>query len=97
MFMTVAQHGIVGQMQSPLDMTYLADAVLLLRYFEQEGEIRKAVSVVKNRGGRHETAIREFNFDKNGIEVGESLREFQGVLTGVPTYTGTAKKMIRRK
>lgn len=95
--MTVAQHGILGQMQAPIDVTYLADTVLLLRYFEQAGAIRKAISVVKKRAGRHEATIREFNFDQRGIEFGEPLVEFDGVLTGVPVYTGGAKKMIRRK
>lgn len=94
--MTMAQHGILGQMQTPIDVTYLADTVLLFRFFEHEGVIRKAVSVVKKRGGQHETAIREFGFDAEGIEVGQSLREFHGVLTGVPAYTGSASKMIGR-
>jgi circadian clock protein KaiC len=94
--MTLAQHGLLGQMQSPIDLTYVADAVLLLRYFEQAGQIRKAISVIKNRDGQHETAIREFNFDKRGLQVGEPLHDFQGVLTGVPTYSGSSKKMIRK-
>lgn len=94
--MTLAQHGLMGQMQSPIDLTYVADSVLLLRYFEQGGEIRKAISVVKNRDGQHETAIREFRFDKKGLHVGEPLRDFRGILTGVPTYTGKSKKMIRK-
>ncbi|HUR60307.1 MAG TPA: ATPase domain-containing protein [Opitutaceae bacterium] len=94
--MTVAQHGVLGQMQSPVDLTYLADAVILLRYFEERGEIRKAISVVKNRDGQHETAIRELNFGKGGLQVGEPLRDFRGVLTGVPAFTGNSEAMIRR-
>lgn len=94
--MTVAQHGLLGSMHSPIDLTYLADAVLLLRYFEQGGEIRKAISVIKNRDGHHETAIRELTFDKQGLRVGEPLRDFHGVLTGVPSYTGSSEKMLRK-
>ncbi len=93
--MTLAQQGIVGQMSSPVDLTYLADTVILLRYFEQGGEIRKAVSVVKKRTGKHESAIREFVIDGGGIRVGDSLKEFHGVLTGVPIYSGQAKQMLR--
>ena len=80
----VAQHGIVGtEMQAPIDASYLADTVLLLRYFEAFGEVRQAISVVKKRTGEHERAIRELRFNK-GIEVGEPLRNFQGVLGGSP-------------
>lgn len=95
--MTVAQHGLLGQMQAPVDITYLADTVLLMRYFEQAGAIRKAVSVIKKRGGQHESTIRELNFDPHGIEVGQPLTEFHGVLTGVPVYSGGEKKMLRKK
>ena len=87
-----AQHGIIGQMHSLFDVTYRADTVMLLRFFEHEGEIRKAVSVVKKRGGRHEASIREINFDQKGIEVGEPLRAFRGVLTGVPAYVGSSER-----
>lgn len=92
--MTVAQHGIVGQMNTPVDLTYLADTVMLLRYFEQDGRIRKAISVVKKRMGSHEDFIREFKFDSKGIRVGEPLEKFHGVLTGVPTYDGAAADML---
>jgi circadian clock protein KaiC len=92
--MTVAQHGLLGQMQSPVDVTYLADSVLLLRYFEQAGEIRKAISMVKRREGHHETAIRELKFGKGGMVVGEPLRDFHGILTGVPVYSGKPGKML---
>lgn len=96
-FMTVAQHGLLGQMEAPLDVTYLADSVLLLRYFEQGGEIRKAISMVKRREGHHETAIRELKFGKHGMVVGEPLRDFHGVLTGVPVYTGRPGNMLGNK
>jgi circadian clock protein KaiC len=84
-----AHHGLIGtQMTTPLDASYLADAVILLRYFEAKGEVRQAISVVKKRGSRHERTIREFSLDSGGIRVGEALRQFRGVLTGVPTYEG---------
>jgi len=81
-----AQQGLIGmQMTSPVDATYLADTVILLRYFEAMGEVRQAISVVKKRGGWHERTIRQFRLDNGRIEVGEPLRNFRGVLTGVPT------------
>jgi circadian clock protein KaiC len=85
-----AQHGILGtQMQSPVDASYLADAVILMRYFESRGEVRQAISVVKKRGGAHERSIREFRMDKGRIVVGEPLRDFRGILTGVPLVEAT--------
>lgn len=92
--MTVAQHGLLGHMSSPVDLTYLADTVVLLRYFEESGRIRKAISVVKKRIGRHEDTIREFQLTAKGVRVGDPLDEFQGVLTGVPTFRGPSKKML---
>lgn len=94
-FLILTQAGMVGQMQSPLDLTYLSDSVLLLRYFEAEGEIRRAVSVVKKRTGRHEPSIREFKISAKGIEVGPRLEGFRGVLTGTPVYDGEEKLMAR--
>jgi circadian clock protein KaiC len=85
---TVAQAGIIGQMHAPVDLTYLADTVILLRYFEHQGHIRKAISIIKKRAGRHEETIRELRMEKNGIRVGPPLHHFQGVLTGVPLYQG---------
>jgi circadian clock protein KaiC len=85
----LAQSGMIGQhMQSPVDMTYLSDAVLLLRFFESRGEIRRAVSVVKKRTGAHESSIREMRIDDCGIRVGDRLEGFHGVLTGTPIYEG---------
>jgi circadian clock protein KaiC len=82
-----AHQGLVGgQMISPVDATYLADAVVLLRYFEIRGEIRQAISVVKKRGSAHERTIREFRLEPGRISVGEPLRDFRGVMTGVPIY-----------
>jgi circadian clock protein KaiC len=82
---TLAQHGVIGTaMESPIDVSYLADTVLLFRYFERAGEIRQALSVVKKRSGPHERAIRELIFGEGTVSVGKPLREFEGVLTGVP-------------
>ena len=87
----LSQHGIVGTgMQVPVDLSYLADTVLMLRYFEAGGEVRQALSVVKKRTGNHERSIREFRITSQGIKVGEPLKKFQGVLTGVPNYVGEA-------
>jgi circadian clock protein KaiC len=87
-FLTVAQHGLVGDMKSPVDVTYLADTVVLLRYFEALGRVRRAVSVVKKRTGAHEDTIREYHIGGNGICLGEPLTGFQGVLRGIPTMVG---------
>lgn len=87
-FLTVAQHGLVGEMKSPVDVTYLADTVLLLRYFEVMGQVRRAISVVKKRAGNHERTIREYNIDRRGITLGDPLIQFQGVLRGVPDFIG---------
>lgn len=92
-FLTVAQHGMVGDMKSPVDITYLADTVILLRYFEAFGEVRRAISVLKKRTGAHENTIREFTIGRDGISVGPALRNFQGVLRGVPEYVGDAQLM----
>jgi circadian clock protein KaiC len=83
--LVMAQHGMVGTMHAPVDVSYLADAVILMRYFEHEGAIRQAISVLKKRSGRHERTIREFSLTSAGIAVGEPLHDFHGVLTGVPT------------
>jgi circadian clock protein KaiC len=87
-FLTVAQHGVVGDMRSPVDVTYLSDTVLLLRFFEAHGRVLRALSVVKKRTGAHEDTIREYQIDEQGIRLGAPLTEFQGVLGGVPTYAG---------
>ncbi|WP_424683542.1 ATPase domain-containing protein [Frateuria sp. YIM B11624] len=88
-FLTVAQHGLVGDMKSPVDVTYLADTVLLLRYFEAAGRVRRAISVVKKRASAHEDTIREYRLGSQGFQLGEPLTQFQGVLRGVPTLAGT--------
>jgi len=88
-FLTVAQHGLVGDMRSPVDVTYLADTVVLLRYFEAAGRVRRAISIVKKRTGAHEDTIREFRIAANGISLGEPLTNFHGVLRGVPSLIGS--------
>lgn len=87
-FLTVAQHGMIGDMKQPIDITYLADSVIMLRYFEALGRVRRAISVIKKRTGPHEDTIRELQIESNGIALGPPLVEFQGVLRGVPTYVG---------
>jgi circadian clock protein KaiC len=86
--LVMAQHGFLGHMVTPTDVSYLADTVILLRYFESRGAVRKAISVVKKRGGHHEDTIREFIMQPGGILIGRPLSDFQGVLTGVPTFLG---------
>ncbi len=87
-----AHQGLIGsQMNTPVDASYLADAVLLLRYFEAKGEVRQAISVMKKRGSKHERTIREFRLDAGQIVVGETLRNFRGILTGVPVYEGSLR------
>ena len=87
-FLINPQQGLIGSMAGSLDVSYIADAVMLLRFFEADGRIRKAISVLKNRAGPHEDAIREFRIDAGGIRVGEPLTTFRGILTGTPEYTG---------
>jgi circadian clock protein KaiC len=94
--LTVAQHGLVGEIaRAPLDVSYLADTVVLLRYFEAAGQLRRAISVVKKRSGPHERAIRELQLGP-GVRVGEPLREFQGVLAGTPAYLGPEHALLAR-
>lgn len=89
-----AQHGLVGtNMHAPVDVSYLADCVVLLRYFESRGKIRKAVSVVKKRGGIHDTAIRDFTMSSKGLAIGAPLDDFRGVLTGVPTFDNIVREI----
>jgi circadian clock protein KaiC len=96
-FMTVAQHGLVGDMQAPVDVTYLADTVILLRYFEAMGRVRRAVSIIKKRSGTHESTIREYRIGNDGLSMGLPLEGFHGVLRGVPTFAGESKTLLERK
>jgi circadian clock protein KaiC len=94
-FLVVAQHGLIGNtMDSPVDASYLADSVILFRYFEAGGEVRQAISVMKKRSGAHERSIREFRMKEGGIRVGEPLQGFHGVLGGTPTYSGSDKMLL---
>ncbi len=96
--MTLVQHGLLGsEVQSPADVSYLADTIILLRYFEATGEVRKAVSVLKKRSGGHESTIRELRIDGTGVRVGAPLRDFQGVLTGTPQYVGDGRPFLGPK
>ncbi|MBB4572796.1 ATPase domain-containing protein [Rhizobium lentis] len=93
-FLTVAQHGLVGDMKAPVDVTYLADTVILLRYFEAAGRVRRAVSVIKKRTGLHEDTIREYRIDSSGLTFGDPLVGFQGVLRGVPEFVTTSAPLL---
>jgi len=94
--LTIAQHGMMGDMRQPIDATYLADTVIMLRYFEAMGRVRRAISVIKKRTGSHEDTIRELKISERGINVGEPLTDFQGVLRGIPTYVGKAAPLMER-
>jgi circadian clock protein KaiC len=86
--MVLAQHGLIGNMGVPVDVSYLADAVMLMRFFESRGAINKAVSIIKKRSGPHENTIREMTMSDRGIVIGEPLVDFEGVMTGVPKFLG---------
>ena len=94
-FLTVAQHGLVGDMQSPVDVTYLADTVVVLRYFETRGQVCRAISVIKKRAGRHENTIREYTISESGITLSEPLEDFVGVLRGVPAFVGKDAALLQ--
>ena len=96
-FLTVAQHGLVGDMKAPVDVTYLADTVILLRYFEAMGRVRRAISVIKKRTSAHEDTIREYRIGHSGITLGEPLTNFQGVLRGVPEMVGVDEALMEAR
>jgi len=90
--MVVAQGGLLGtNINSPVDASYLADSVVLLRYFEYDGRVMKAISVMKKRAGGHEKSIRELRLDDSGIHLSEPLTQLRGVLSGVPFEVGSKK------
>jgi circadian clock protein KaiC len=93
-FLTVAQHGLVGDMKAPVDITYLADTVVLLRFFEALGRVRRAISVIKKRTGSHEDTIREYRIGSRGVSFGGPLVNFQGILRGVPTLVGEGPALL---
>lgn len=92
--MVLAQHGLVGPMDTPVDISYLSDAVIMQRYFEHAGVVRRALSVVKKRSGRHENTVREYRLSSAGLEVGPPLSHFSGILSGTPEYTGDATQLL---
>jgi circadian clock protein KaiC len=93
--MTLAQHGVMGPgMNTPIDVSFLADGVILLRFFEAAGRVRQAISVVKKRHGFHERTLREMKLGPQGMEIGDVLEEFEGVLTGVPRYHGKSEHLL---
>jgi circadian clock protein KaiC len=92
--LVLAQHGLVGPMDTPVDISYLSDAVMMLRYFEFDGTVRRALSVVKKRSGNHERTIREFQLTPMGIQIGPPLTGFSGVFSGTPRYTGDSKPLL---
>jgi circadian clock protein KaiC len=86
--LVLGQHGIIGEVQNDIDISYLSDVVVLFRYFEHAGEVLTAIAAVKSRANAHERSIRQFRLSSDGVEVGEALRDFEGVLTGLPSYKG---------
>jgi circadian clock protein KaiC len=88
------QHGLLGTMNTNLNISYVADVVVMLRFFEAGGRMRKAISVLKNRSGQHENAIREFMIDGGGLRLGAPLVDFRGVMTGTPEYTGDQSPLM---
>lgn len=93
--LVMAQHGFLGgSMSSPLDVSYLSDAVIMLRYFEFHGQVRKSISVVKKRTGAHEDTIREFSLGRGGLKIGKPLSDFRGVLAGTPEFFGDANQLL---
>lgn len=97
-FLVVAQHGMLGRTTAaPVDTSYLADAVILFRYFEAEGQIHRAISVVKNRTAAHEHTIREFGLSKDGLVIGEPLTKFRGVLAGIPEFVGSQETLMPKR
>src|SRR5262249_45219754 len=94
--LVMSQIGLVHTTDSPLDLSYLADNIILFRLFEAIGEVRHDISVVKKRTGPHERTIRELEITSSGLRIGEPLREFQGVLTGIPRFVGRDADLINK-
>jgi circadian clock protein KaiC len=96
--LVMSQHGLLGQnMTTPVDVSYVADTVVLTRFFEAGGRVRKAISVMKKRSGAHEQAIRELRLGPDGLELGRPLEDFRGVLTGVPVFAGEPSDLLGRE
>jgi circadian clock protein KaiC len=95
--MTTAQHGMLNTDTTSFELTYLADVVIYLRYFEAGGSVRKAISMIKNRLSAHETSIREFEITAKGLQIGAPLRQFEGILTGIPRFLGETEDLLNLK
>jgi circadian clock protein KaiC len=91
----LGQHGLVGDMRSDIDLSYLSDTIVLFRFFESRGELLKAISVVKSRTNPHERTIREFTLSSRGLVVGEALTDFEGVMSGLPNYRGNSQLLAQ--
>ena len=93
--LVLAQHGLVAAAEAPVDLSYLSDMVITLRFFEAAGEVKQSIAVIKKRSGQHEKGVREFKLEPGkGIRIGEPLKHFQGVLTGVPVFHGADGEMM---
>jgi circadian clock protein KaiC len=92
----LGQHGLLGDMRTDVDLSYLSDNMLLFRFFEAEGEIRSALAVVKSRTSAHERTIRELRLSADGFEVGQALTDFEGILGGLPAYRGRVSMLSGR-
>ena len=92
--LVLSQHGLFGEDRNEVDLSYLSDSILLFRFFEAQGSLLKALSVVKSRAAKHESAIREFRLSARGLAIGEALRDFEGVMGGIPAYRGTQPLMV---
>lgn len=95
--LVLGQHGVVGEMRTDIDLSYLSDCILLFRFFESRAEIRTALSVVKSRVNAHERTIRELRLSNDGLRVGEALDDFEGLLTGMPSYRGRVAMLRDRE
>jgi circadian clock protein KaiC len=94
--LVMAQHGMTTALEAPVDLSYLCDTVINMRYFETAGEVRQSIAVIKKRSGHHERSIREFMLGGgHGVRIGRPLKEFQGILTGAPKFDGTADDILR--
>lgn len=96
-FLINPQRGLIGSMSTNLNISYVADSVILIRFFEAQGRLRKAISVLKHRTGAHEDVIREFRIDSRGVRVGEPLTNFRGVLTGTPEFFGADVSLMEER
>jgi circadian clock protein KaiC len=92
--MVLATHGLFGNETQPVDASYIADTVIFARHFEARGMLRRCISVVKKRYGPHEKSIRELDIQDGGLRVGPPLKEFSGVLTGVPRFEGSPRRLL---